>query len=305
MSSNYAESLYHKTMANHSNILKRIADVERQMEVQREALALVPKDIDSNKTICYYRGEKERVDRKIDAENASIDNQIAALEARRRAIMDKLEKERTRYETEIITRTQQLENPEPQTPAYRKLTADLTTLRKEEKEAHREMTDAGIVMRAEMDKRMKYQQKQIMEEYDRKQREVAAAEAEERRKIEEMNDRKMQEQQKLIEEAAKRVGKPKIQSASIETLSEEEQTEITMKAIENAYPKKIPRIEKKGKQLKKEDLNIHSAYTTSDLSTLPDLDYENDDPRYIEIYEKLWTDACVREKREGWWNHDR
>ena len=268
------------------------------MEVQREALALVPKDIDSNKTICYYRGEKERVDRKIDAENASIDNQIAALEARRRAIMDKLEKERTRYETEIITRTQQLENPEPQTPAYRKLTADLTTLRKEEKEAHGEMTDAGILMRSEMDKRMKYQQKQIMEEYDRKQREVAAAEAEERRKIEEMNDRKMQEQQKLIEEAAKRVRNlpSRVVSAPTEPL---DQVEECMKAIQNAFPKRVPRIEKKGKQLKKEDITPYAAYSTSDLKTLPDIDYETDDPRYIEIYEKLWEDACKREGRVG------
>jgi hypothetical protein len=158
--------------------------------------------------------------------------------------------------------------------------------------------DLWSVFNVVQEKHSKSMQRQAIEEFQRKEREQQLKDDAEREKIEQMNANKQKEEQKRFDEAVERaraMGRKQVETPI------DDSPEFTMKAIENAYPKKIPRIEKKGKQLKKEDITIHSAYSTADLATLPDIDYDVDTERYIAMYEKLWRDACIREKREGWW----
>jgi hypothetical protein len=49
---------------------------------------------------------------------------------------------------------------------------------------------------------------------------------------------------------------------------------------------------------------MNSAYCTSDLATLT-VDADVQSEYEIDLYEKLWKDACIREKRDGWWSEDK
>jgi murein L,D-transpeptidase YcbB/YkuD len=334
--------MYETALNNRSKIEKRLSDVQRQIEIQREAHTLIPKDIDNNETITYYRRESQKVEANITKEKTTtltrietieskckmaieimesdIQRKIEALEAKRdaektrlnseanskiEAIQKKSDNEIDRmngvldnYSSEIERVREKLEDSEPQSQSYRKMKADLVKLQEEEKAAEQIVSEKLLQFQIVQDKHSKSMQRQAAEEYQRVLREQQLKDDAEREKIELMNANKEREQMRLFNEAAERANTKRRNSGDTPI---DGSTEFTMKAIENAYPKKIPRIEKKGKQLKKEDITIHSAYSTADLATLPDIDYEVDTERYIEIYEKLWRDAWIREKRDGWW----
>jgi hypothetical protein len=358
--------MYETAINNRSKIEKRLSDVQRQIEIQREAHALIPKDIDDNETITYYRRETQKVEanvtkektttltrtetieskckmaieiiesdiqRKIEALETKkaqliqqieddISRKIEALEAKRdaektrlnleanskiEAIQKKSDNEIDRmngvldnYSSEIERVRQKLEDSEPQSQSYRKMKADLVKLQEEEKAAEQIVSEKLLQFQIVQDKHSKSMQRQAAEEYQRILREQQLKDDAEREKIELMNANKEREQMRLFNEAAERTNGSKNQETPIDG-----SPEFTMKAIENAYPKKVPRIEKKGKQLKKEDITINSAYSTADLATLPDIDYDVDSERYIEIFDKLWRDACIREKRDGGWQEDK
>jgi hypothetical protein len=334
--------MYETAINNRSKIEKRLSDVERQMEIQREAHALTLNDIEDNETISYYRKEKQKIDTNMTKEKAStltrieaienkckiaieileadIQRKIEALEAKRDAEKARINSEANckiealekksdneidrmngvldKYSSEIERVRQKLGDTEPQTQSYRKLKADFVKLQEEEKEAAQIVSEKLLQFNVVQEKHSKSMQRQAIEEFQRKEREQQLKDDAEREKIEQMNANKQKEEQKRFDEAVERaraMGRKQVETPI------DDSPEFTMKAIENAYPKKIPRIEKKGKQLKKEDITIHSAYSTADLATLPDIDYDVDTERYIAMYEKLWRDACIREKREGWW----
>ena len=157
------------------------------MEIQREAYALIPKDAISNTTIAYYRSQRERVDKKIDDFNSDIDSKIAALEMRRRSTVEKLESEKKTYEMEILTRTQKLEDPEPQTQSYRKLVADLAKLQEEKKAAQQDVKEKSLQLQIINDRHTKSLQKQAIEKLQQKEREQQQKDDAERERIERIN----------------------------------------------------------------------------------------------------------------------
>lgn len=272
-----AQSIHDKASKRLSDIVKKKEDIRRQKEIAVQAFSLIPKDVDNNKTILYYRSEKERVTNKI----------------------ADLERERQRYEMEIITRMQKLENLEPDTPAFRKLKAEETQLEQELKEAEEEYSRAKIAYLTEQEKRHKNQQREIMEEFDRQERQRLAMEQAEREKIEEQNRKKQEEAQKKYDEALERVGKKPVDNKQPE---EQDYTKIAIDSLKNAFPERRGLIKhgKKGKQLTLEELNRNTIYTVLDLDTIV-IDYDKDDESKIELWEELRTAAAKREKLPGWW----
>jgi hypothetical protein len=331
-----AQSIFDRACNKLSSVEKKKEAVQRQIDVQMQAYALVPKSIDSNDTILYYRRERDRVSTKRDTEVSALDAKIKAVEAKKQAALEKIDTdikaleakkqrveetfdidikaleakkdttnnnlltEETRYVTEIQRFTDKLQNPEPHTPAFRKLKADLEQCVKEEQTAIEEYQDANRKYIEAVEKKTKEQIREQQAEYRKMLQAEAAKEAEERERIEKAAAVKMQKDMEVFKEAEER-GK-KLRKTSTEEVVN--QDDFALKALENAYPRKVPRIEKKGKQLQWKDLNMNSAYCTSDLATLT-VDADVQSGYEIDLYEKLWKDACIREKRDGWWSEDK
>lgn len=313
-----AQSIFDRACSKLSSVEKKKETVQRQIDVQMQAYALVPKSIDSNDTILYYRRERQRVSTKRDTEVSALEAKIKAVEAKKQAALekfdadieaiqtkinslnDKLTVEEERYTSEIQRFTTKLEDPEPPTPAFRKLKADLEQCVKEEQTAIEEYQDANRKYLEAVEKKTKEQIREQQAEYRKMLQAEAAKEAEERERIEKARAAKEQKDMEVFKEAEER-GK-KLRKTSTEEVVN--QDDFALKALENAYPRKVPRIEKKGKQLQWKDLNMNSAYCTSDLATLT-VDADVQSEYEIDLYEKLWKDACIREKRDGWWSEDK
>lgn len=316
--SSLAQSIFDRASNKLSAAEKKKEAVQRQIDVQMQAYTLAPKNVDNNDTILYYRRERDRVSSKRATEVSAIEAKIKAVEAKKQAalekfdadiealeakkdtINDKLLTEENRYVSEIQRFTTKLEDPEPPTPAFRRLKADLEQCVKEEQTAIQEFQDAKLKYLEAMDRKCKEQIREQQEAYRKMLQEQSAKDAEERERLEQSAATKQQKDMEAFKEAEERAKK----SRRTPTDEPVNQDDFALKAIENAYPRKVPRIEKKGKQLQWKDLNTNSAYSTSDLSTLVvDADVQSD--YEIELYEKLWKDACIREKRDGWWSEDK
>lgn len=270
--------MFEKAGKRLSSIEKKKETVQRQKEVAIQTFALIPKDIDNNKTILYYRSEKERVTRKI----------------------EDLERERQRYESEILIRTQRLENAEPDTPAFRKLKAEETQLEQELKEAEEEFSRTKAIFLTEQDKREKNRQMVAMEEFDRQERQRLAIEQAEREKIEEQNRKKQEEVQRKYDEAFERAGR--VKAVDHKQPEEQDYVKLAIDSLKNAFPERRGLIKhgKKGKQLTLEELNRNTMYSVLDLDTIT-IDYDIHDEKKIELWEELRTAAAKREKLPGWW----
>ena len=303
-----------------SSIEKRIEENKRQRDIAIQSFALIPKDMDTNKSIVYYRKEKERVEKAIDFENKSIDDsiesirqkteaaikqieedterKIEALERKRKQKLSVLESQQQTYSTEITTRIQKLEEAEPDTPAFRKIKAEETRLEKELKEAEEEYHKANMIQKAATERSFKNRIKEREEEHDRQRRQQLAIDQAERERIEEQQRRKQEEEQRKFDEASERAGK----RTDNKQPEEQDYVKLAVDSLNNAFPERKGLIKygKKGKQLKLEELNRNTIYTVLDLDTIV-IDYDKDDESKIELWEELRTAAAKREKLPGWW----
>jgi hypothetical protein len=302
-----------------SAIEKKKEAVQRQMDVQVQAYALVPKGIESNETIIYYRRERERVAAKQETEVSALeakikameakkqaaidkfDADIEALEAKKKALDEKLTAESDRYSSEIERFRAKLDDPEPPTPAFRKLKADLAMCIEEEVVAQAEFSKACAEMAEANDRRMKAMIREQEEKYARMKQEEFLREQEERERIEARMDREAEEQKKQFEESLKRVGgmrKEVVQEGPIDHV------QVTLDAIKNALPPRIPKMYKKPKRvLEMSELTSGSTFTVAELDTIV-IDYDLYSEQEIELWEKLRHDACCREGVEGHWVED-
>lgn len=300
-------------------IEKKKEAVQRQMDVQIQAYALVPKGIESNETIAYYRKERERVTAKQETEVSALEAKIKALEAKKQAAIDKfdadiemleakkkalddkLTAEGERYSSEIERFRTKLEDPEPPTPAFRKLKADLAMCIQEEVVAQAEFSKACTEMAEANDRRMKAAIREQEEKYVRMKQEEFLRDQEAREQIEARMERESQKQKEMFEESLKRaVGlrKEVVRDQAVDHVQE------ALDALKNALPNRIPKMYKKAKkQLQMSDLTPGSAFTVAELDTItPDYDVHTE--QEIELHQKLRHEACCREKVEGYWVSD-
>jgi chromosome segregation ATPase len=232
----------------------------------------------------------------IDKFNADIE----ALEAKKKALDEKLSAEGDRYSSEIERFRAKLDDPEPPTPAFRKLKADLAMCIQEEVAAQEEYSKACVEMAENNDRRMKNMIREQEEKYVRMKQEEFLRDQIEREKIEARMERESQEQKKMFEESLNRVGlrKEVVRDGPVDHVQE------TLDALKNALPPRVPKMYKKAKrQLQMSELTPGSTFTVAELDTIT-IDYDVYTEQEIELWEKLRHDACCREKVEGYWVED-
>jgi DNA repair exonuclease SbcCD ATPase subunit len=286
MSTTFAQSNYEKMASKLSSIEKRTESIQRQIEVQLAAYALVPKGIDTNATIVYYSKERERVCKRRELDITSIDNQIKALEVKKKALEDKFNTEDERYTSEIERVRQKLEDPEPPTTAYRKLKADLAKCHTDEEEAREQFREACEQCAVENEKRQRNAVREAEEKYRQFVAEEARKDEMERERIESEAAQKQYKEMQSFEEAVKRAEEIRAGKRPIPQVEN----------ISLVY--KSPPKTKKGKQQKLNELSPHVAYSVADLDTI-NIDFDNDDPKKVELWEKLRAEACIAEKLPG------
>jgi len=196
-----ALATHDRASAKLSSVEKRIELVKRQIEVQMDAYSLVPKDIAGNQTLQYYRKELDRINTSTEQSINAIDAQIQALEARKRIIQDKSDSERKRYFDLLESKTAKLEDPEPDTPAFRRLKADLSKLVLEEVAAREEYVTANTAYMIALDKQARSRMAEAQEAERRMLEKVERKAQEERERIFQIQE---QERQAEMERAKKR-----------------------------------------------------------------------------------------------------
>jgi hypothetical protein len=207
-----ALATHDRASAKLSSVQKRKELVQRQIEVQIEAYSLVPKDIAGNQTLQYYRKELDRINTSTEQSINAIDAQIQALETRKRIIQDKSTSERQRYFDLLESKTAKLEDPEPDTPAFRRLKADLSKLVLEEVAAREEYVTANTAYMIALDKQARSRMAEP-QEAERRMLEKAERKAQEERErifhIQEQERRaEMERAEKRSEEAKAKMNGP-------------------------------------------------------------------------------------------------
>jgi hypothetical protein len=278
--STFAFTMYEKAMAKHTAVLKRQEEVQRQIELAQESMV---RDVESDKTVTYYRSEMRRHESKFEASLKAMEEKF---EAAKKALELSYESEKRRLESCLENKIRVIENAEPDTPAYRKLKADKRKLEQEEEKARDEMLDASNKWQeAEEKKRKLYQ-----EEATRKMREHEAQEARKveiaRQEYDARLERECQEAQKKLEESAKRVAGQRTVPTSTEPVDHVKQA---LDSLETALPQKKIRPTRKGRKLNIEELKKGQVYYIEDLETI---DVSNLTEEQMELYDDLWTSAC-------------
>jgi len=334
------------------SVEERLESVNRQIEIQIEAFALVPKDFDDNKTIMYYVSERNRVTKKLETESSSIESQLLTLDAKKNAAIDateqefnnkvssleerkaaairaieseytvkmstlegkkdttikaieldyntrinsleakkeqmtaKLNVETERYSKEIERVQASLENPEPQTPLFRKLKADKVKLEKEKVDAEIVFSDKLSLRRQAEQKR----QENIQREYEEKQRvmvrEQYIKDEEARQRIEQYRENERKREQERAEQRCK--------EAKAAVWPVQQPTEVS-----------APSPLKKGKMVRPKGvapmmpLDITKKYRYDDLMAIV-IDYDTVTEYEEEVYDKACAYAARREKINGW-----
>lgn len=187
-------SQYEKAMSKRAAIVKRKDDVQRAIEIAQEAMC---RDIDSNKTITYYRSELSRIEADMNKKLDYFRSEMEKVEARAAA-------DKRYYEDLMGKKIQQIESAEPDTPAYRKMKADKAKLEKEEEQASEEMIDACNKWQEAEQKKMeaiKRENEAKLKRYElEEQRKQDAA----RQEYEDRIEREAEENQRKFDEAVAR-----------------------------------------------------------------------------------------------------
>lgn len=304
-----SQAIFERAIAKLTAVEKKKEAVQRQIDVQIQAYALVPKGVDTNETVLYYRRERDRVankqttelnaiDLKIQAIEAKkqaaiekFDADIEALEAKKKALDDKLTSEGERYSSEILRFTTKLEDPEPPTPAFRKLKADLALCIEEETKARDDMAVANTQLLAEMAKRSKRMVDEQMAEYRRREQEERANEQKERDMIEAIRERDAKKLQEEFDAAIARAG-PRIESEP--PTEPVDHIKEALAAVQSNVIKYNYKSKKPIKHLTYNDLSEDIIYTVDELDTI-NVDYEIDNENDITLWNKLRREACIRE----------
>jgi hypothetical protein len=298
-----AEAALNRSVSSLVSVEQRIASVKRQIEIQQESHALIPRNYDDNKTILYYLSEKERVSKKMEIDQLSIENQIAALETKKRAAisaiendydnkiaalegkknlqLDKLSLEGERYIKEIERVQAQLNNPDPQTTPFRKLRADEAKLEKEFLDAKLDYADRTSEMSKAVDRqsiKAKDEAEQVML---RAMREENRRQDEERRRIEQGKEN---ERRQEAERAAAHCKEAK----------------ETWKAPINApAPAPLKSVKKMKGNIPSLPLDIKKKYRYDDLMAI-EIDYDIITDQEETIYDMACAYAARRENISGW-----
>jgi hypothetical protein len=274
----FALASYEKAMAKHTAVLKKQEDIQRQIELAQGSMV---RDIESNKTILYYRSELLRIENDTEKKLSYYRSEMARVEA-------KAEADKTRYTDLMNGKIQQIESAEPDTPAYRKMKVEKSMLEKEEEKTHTEMLEALQVWTAAQDRASKSK----IQEEERKNADFLRAQEEkvtEARRQEAIRlERECEEKGKKMEESLKKAGglRKEVVQGPVDHVK------FTLDSLETAFPQPKIKPTRKGKKLNIENLKKGEVYYTEDLKTI---DTDNLTDEQFELFDDLWTSACKLE----------
>jgi hypothetical protein len=244
-----------------------------------------------------YRDKITRLENKRDAAVAAIEaearSKISIMESKADQYCAKLQGDAERLTIDIERVQTKLECPEPQTPAFRKLKADLAKSEEEKIEAKKRYIDSN----AELMKAFDRKQEQVRRENAQKEmimmREQALRDAEEIKRIEQQreNERKAEEEraQMRLKEAL----------AAMNTPTEIVATPVVKTPPPPLAPKKKEKV--KGGVILSFPLNPKKKYSYADLCEMEsNFDYDTLTPQDEEMHSKLMAYAARREQINGW-----
>lgn len=243
-----------------------------------------------------YRDKINRLENKRDAAVAAIQaeahSKISVMESKSEQFCSKLQGDAERLTIDIERVQNKLECPEPQTPAYRKLKADLGKSEEELAEAKKKYIDAN----SELMKAFDIQQERVRREAINREmvmaREQAVRDAEEMKRIEQMreNERKAEDERarQRVKEAYATMNTP---------------TEIVTPRAPPPPPAPKKKEKVKGGVKLSFPLNPKIKYRYDDLVDMEvNFDYDTLTPQDEELHSKLSAYAARRENIKGWMN---
>lgn len=266
-------SLLDRATSKCSSVAKRKEGIQRNIEVQIQAYAAIPKSVESNDAISYYRREIARINITLEQDINNLDAKIQALEERKRVMNERADADRGRYSDLIEAKVAKLEDPEPPTNAFRKLKAELAKCIQEEQEAEEEFQKANAAFIEDHSRQMKRRIEEQQESFRLLLQQQSAKEAEERQQIE-----RVREQEQCVEEE-----KAKKRSEEAKKRSEESK-------------KSIEPVKKFKTKPKSSILHPGTKYTIAELDAI---DVSKLDDEQTDLFHSLWDEAAYREGLAG------
>jgi hypothetical protein len=244
-----------------------------------------------------YRDKITRLENKRDAAVAAIEaearSKISIMESKSEQFCAKLQGDADRLTMDIERVQSKLECPEPQTPAYRKLKADLGKSEEEMVEAKKRYIESNAELLKAFDRHQDRLRQENAEKERAMMREQAIRDEEAMKRIEHQreNERKAED-----ERAAMRL---KEALAAMNTPTEIVPTPVVKTPPPPPAPKKKEKV--KGGVKLSFPLNAKTKYSYNDLCDMElNFDYDTLSQQDEELHSKLMAYAARRENIKGW-----
>ena len=303
------EFAYMSAAADHVKLVERLEALKRKRDVDIEALALTPKDLEGNATYSYYSTEQSRLSKKRETDTEAIDSKIRKLEAKKQAAIDDIDaqilaleskkvsvdstitNQSFYYQTQLEALRKKIENPEPDTLAFRKLKSDITR------------TEADIIESEKKMRQLHYNLEVAAERQNEKMKREAEISLRQQMQLEHIQRMEaltiIERQQAAVRKEEEERNKRRVQEA----IEAQEKNTVVKKQVAFATEEKNTVVKK---QEAKSDtvswpLIPGKQYTMDQLWNL-EIDFETITEEEEEVYERAKAAASKREKIPGWWD---
>lgn len=301
---------YDKLTAKWSLLNKKLESISHQLTVEENAFELRRKPITEDTGYNYYVRTRDNTignisilcqeiaakintleakrESAIKAINEEYDRKIEVLERKRDTEKAALDAKAVQHQKDVESVVQKYECAKPTSTAYTKLVSNKEQTQKEVDDASAELQQALVALMAAQRRDSENRVSEEKQRLIREEREQFLRDEQERKRIEQNreNDRKAE-----MERARQRSEAAKLKAAQTVTTIEES----TLQFAFTPPPKKVTITDKK---LSSCVLDPKKLYTVDELDTI-EVDYDRDDPRLIELYDKLRHEASVREGAYG------
>ena len=296
--------------ADHGKLVERLDALKRKKDVDIEALALAPKDLEGNATYSYYTTEQSRLSKKRETDTEAIDSKIRKLEAKKQATIDDIDAQISAleskkgtvddtistqafyYHNQLESLKKKIQNPEPDTLAFRKLKSDITR------------TEADIIVSEKKMRQLHYNLEAASERRNEKMKREAETALRQQMQLEHIQRMEaltiIERQQAAVRKEEEERNKRRVQEA----IAAQEKDTAVKKHV--TFP-----TEEKNTVVKKQEVAAQKVswplipgkqYTMDQLWSL-EIDFETITEEEEEVYERAKAAASKREKVPGWWDN--
>lgn len=302
---------YEKLTAKWSLLNKKLESISHQLTVEENAFELRRKPITEDNGYNYYVRTRDNTignisilcqeiaakintleakrESAIKAINEEYDRKIEVLERKRDTEKAALDAKAEQHQKDVESVVQKYECAKPTSTAYTKLVSNKEQTQKEVDDASAELQQALVALMAAQRRDSENRVSEEKQRLIREEREQFLRDEDERKRIEQNreNERKAE-----MERARQRSEAAKLKAAqTVTTCTEESNLQFAF----TPPPKKVTITDKK---LSSCVLDPKKLYTVAELDLI-EVDWDRDDPDKCMLWEKLHTEASVREKAYG------